>query len=442
MSHEHEEDLIDYSDEEIQPTEAPANGANAATSAAQGDLAVGGAGDKKGSYVGIHTTGFRDFLLKNELVRAITDCGFEHPSEVQQVCIPQAILGNDVICQAKSGLGKTAVFVLATLQQMDEKPEQGVTTVLVMCHTRELAYQINNEYARFAKFLPDVKTAVLYGGIPIQKDIEMLSNPETHPHIIVGTPGRIHALVREKKLRLAGLKHFVLDECDKMLDQPDMRHDVQAIFRATPTHKQVMMFSATLSKEIRPVCMKFMRNPLEIYVDDEKKLTLHGLQQFYIQLDEREKNRKLNDLLDTLEFNQVIIFVKSTVRCVELDKLLRECNFPSTAVHGGLDQVERIKRYKEFKEFNTRICVSTDIFGRGIDVERINVAINYDMPEKADQYLHRVGRAGRFGTKGLSISFVSSDHDQEILKTIEERFSVALPEFPEEGIDAGSYMNN
>lgn len=276
---------------------------------------------------------------------------------VQQVTIPQAILGNDVLCQAKSGLGKTAVFVLATLQQMDEKPEPGVATILVMCHTRELAYQIRNEYNRFAKFLPEVKVGVFYGGTPVQKDIELLSNKETHPHIIVGTPGRINALVRDRHLRLSNLKHFVLDECDKMLDQPgkpssaqkqqntnvrsDMRNDVQSIFRATPSHKQVMMFSATLSKEIRVICKKFMQNPLEIYVDDEKKLTLHGLQQYYMKLDEREKNRKLNDLLDSLEFNQVIIFVRSTLRCTELDKLLRECNFPSTAVHSGIGQEER-----------------------------------------------------------------------------------------------------
>jgi ATP-dependent RNA helicase UAP56/SUB2 len=141
-------------------------------------------------------------------------------STVQQVTIPQAILGNDVLCQAKSGLGKTAVFVLATLQQMDEKPEAGVATILVMCHTRELAYQIRNEYNRFAKFLPDVRVGVFYGGTPVQTDIELLANKDTHPHIIVGTPGRINALVRDRHLRLANLKHFVLDECDKMLDQP------------------------------------------------------------------------------------------------------------------------------------------------------------------------------------------------------------------------------
>lgn len=141
-------------------------------------------------------------------------------STVQQVCIPQAILGTDVICQAKSGLGKTAVFVLTTLQQVDPVP--GECSVLVMCHTRELAYQIRNEYNRFSKYMPEIKTGVFYGGTPMQKDVEILANKDTHPHIIVGTPGRLNALVRDKKLRLANIKVFVLDECDKMLDQIGM----------------------------------------------------------------------------------------------------------------------------------------------------------------------------------------------------------------------------
>ncbi|KAK6429120.1 Suppressor of the cold-sensitive snRNP biogenesis mutant brr1-1, partial [Oleoguttula sp. CCFEE 5521] len=372
-----EEDLIDYSDEELQATDAAATG-----TATNGDAKKGDAGadskDAKGSYVGIHSSTFRDFLLRPELLKAITDCGFEHPSKIQQDALPIAILGTDLIGQAKSGLGKTAIFVLATLQQIE--PIAGETSVLVLCHTRELAFQIKNEYARFSKYLPDVKTAVFYGGTPIQNDITMLQNKETHPHIIVGTPGRLNALVRDKHLRLGSVNRFVLDECDKMLDQIDMRRDVQEIFRATPTQKQVMMFSATFSAETLPICRKFMRNQEELIESDEKKLTLYGLQQYYIKLTEAEKNRKLNDLLDELEYNQVIIFVKSTLRATELDKLLRECNFPSIAVHSGVSQEERIKRYQKFKEFKERICVSTDVFGRGIDIERINLAINYDLP--------------------------------------------------------------
>ncbi|ANB12499.1 ATP-dependent RNA helicase SUB2 [Sugiyamaella lignohabitans] len=251
----------------------------------------------------------------------------------------------------------------------------------------------------------------------------------------------MNALVRDKHIRLGNVRTFVIDECDKVLEAVDMRRDVQEIFRSTPHQKQVMMFSATLSQEIRPICKRFMQNPLEIYVDDETKLTLHGLQQYYVKLEEKEKNRKLNDLLDNLEFNQVIIFVKSTHRANELNKLLNECSFPSIAVHSGIPQEERILRYKSFKEFNKRICVSTDVFGRGIDIERINLAINYDLPPEADQYLHRVGRAGRFGTKGLAVSFVSSEEDTKVLEKIQERFEVNIAPFPEEGVDPSTYMN-
>ena len=344
-----------------------------------------------------------------------------------------------MLCQAKSGLGKTAVFVLSTLQQLDPTP--GEISTVVICHTRELAYQIRNEYVRFSKYMPDVRTAVFYGGISINKDEELLKNKDTCPHIVVGTPGRLNALVRDKAIRLNNVKNFVIDECDRVLEQISMRRDVQDIFRATPYNKLVMLFSATLPTEMRPVCKKFMKNPLEIYVDDEKKLTLHGLQQYYIKLPEEKKNVKLADLLDSLEFNQVIIFVKSTRRADALNKLLCESNFPSICVHSGMPQEERIARYKSFKEYNKRICVSTDVFGRGIDIERINVAINYDMPKEADQYLHRVGRAGRFGTKGLSVSFVSSKEDEELLDQIQQRFEVKMQEFPADGIDPSTYMN-
>lgn len=358
---------------------------------------------------------------------------------VQQVTIPQAILGTDVLCQAKSGLGKTAVFVLSSLQQLE--PVDGEVSVLVICHTRELAYQIRNEYTRFSKYTPEVRTNVFYGGVGIKNDIEILSNKETCPHIVVATPGRLKALVSEKHLRVNNLKCFIIDECDKVLESLDMRKDVQEVFKMTPHQKQVMMFSATLSTEMRTICRKFMQNPLEIFIDDESKLTLHGLQQYFIELDEKEKNKRLAALLDDLEFNQVIIFVKSTHRAETLSKLLNDSGFPAIAVHSRLSQQERIDRYKSFKEFNKRICVSTDVFGRGIDIERINLAINYDMPPEANQYLHRVGRAGRFGTKGLAVSLVASDEDKEVLKKIQDRFDVKITEFPEEGVDSSTYMN-
>jgi len=317
----------------------------------------------------------------------------------------------------------------------------GEVSVLVLCHTRELAFQIKNEYARFAKYLPDVRVATFYGGTPVAKDAELLRDKSKCPHIVVATPGRLNALTRDKVLDTKNVKHFVLDECDKMLEQLDMRRDVQEIFRTTPLHKQVMMFSATLAKEIRVTCKKFMANPLEIFVDDETKLTLHGLQQHFVKMDEAGKNRKLNELLDTLEFNQVVIFVKSVARAIELDKLLVSCNFPSISIHSGLAQEERISRYSAFKAFEKRILVATDIFGRGIDVERVNIVVNYDAPPDADSYLHRVGRAGRFGTKGLAITFVSSEGDQQVMDAIQARFEVAMTELPD-SIDPASYMTS
>jgi len=417
------EELLDYEDDP--ETETPAGEA--------GDAPKDG--KVKGNYVSIHSSGFRDFLLKPEVLRAIVDCGFEHPSEVQHECIPQAVLGMDILSQAKSGMGKTAVFVLATLQQIE--PVDGQVSVLVMCHTRELAFQISKEYERFSKFLPSVKVGVFFGGLAIAKDEQVLKN--NCPHIVVGTPGRILALIRSKKLPLKNLKHFVLDECDKMLEQLDMRRDVQEIFRATPHEKQVMMFSATLSKDIRPVCKKFMQDPMEVYIDDEAKLTLHGLRQHYVKLKDSEKNRKLFELLDVLEFNQVVIFVKSVQRCVALAQLLIEQNFPAIAIHRGMSQEERLSRYQQFKDFQKRILVATNLFGRGMDIERVNIVFNYDMPEDTDTYLHRVARAGRFGTKGLAITFVSDESDAKTLNEVQERFEVDITELPDE-IDLSSYI--
>jgi len=333
-------------------------------------------------------------------------------------------------------MGKTAVFVLSTLQQITGKPDPR-GSVVVICHTRELAFQIQKEYERFAKYMPDIKTAVFFGGIPVREHKELLA--KDLPHVIVGTPGRMLQLAKEGDLNLKKCKHFILDECDEVLAKTDMRADVQDIFKRTPHEKQVMMFSATLNKEIRPICKKFMNPPImEIYVDDEK-LTLHGLLQHYVQIQETEKNRRLSDLLDVLEFNQVVIFVKTVRRADALNKLLEECSFPSICIHAGMPQSERLARYQAFKDFQKRVLVATDVFGRGIDIERVNIVINYDMPDTADQYLHRVGRAGRFGTKGLAVSFVSTSEATEVLNQVQERFEVSIDVLPDH-LDSAAYM--
>jgi ATP-dependent RNA helicase UAP56/SUB2 len=180
---------------------------------------------------------------------------------------------------------------------------------------------------------------------------------------------------------------------------------------------------------------------MEVFVDNEHNLTLHGLVQYFVKLNENEKNKKLVDQLDTLDFNQIIIFVSSTRRAVELNKLLVECGFPSMCIHSRMKQEERIEVYSEFKKFKSRILVSTDLFGRGVDIERVNVVVNYDMPKSDDQYLHRVGRAGRFGTKGLAISFVASDEDTTVLDKVQARFEVKITALPD-SIDASTYTQS
>uniref|UniRef100_A0A674NPD8 RNA helicase n=1 Tax=Takifugu rubripes TaxID=31033 RepID=A0A674NPD8_TAKRU len=414
METEISSELLEYEEDE-EPQGAPESGTSSNK-------------EIEGAFRAFHTAGFRDFLLKPELLRAIVDCGFEHPSKVQHECIPQAILGMDILCEAQSGMGKTAVFVLATLQQI--KPVDGQVSVLVMCHTRELAFKISKEYERFSKYMPTVKVSVFFGGLTIRKDKAVLK--KNCPHIIVGNPGRIYTLILQRSLSLKNIKHFVLDECDKMLEQLDMRGDVQEIFQMTPDKKQVMMFSATLSEEVRPVCRMFMRDPLELFADDDPQPSLHGLEQYYCRLKVHEKTRKLFDLLELMVFNQVAIFVKTVQHCVALSHLLVEQVFPAIAVHRDMAQEERLSRFEQFKNLQWQILVATNLFDQEMDTEFINVVFNYDTPEDSDTYFHRVARARSFRTKVLVITFVSDEDDVMILNEVQQRFEVNIAELPEE----------
>uniref|UniRef100_A0A7S1KQW7 RNA helicase n=1 Tax=Percolomonas cosmopolitus TaxID=63605 RepID=A0A7S1KQW7_9EUKA len=433
---EEEEDLVDFEPE-----------------VEQEDNEEDAAKESKGGYVSFHSSGFRDFLLKPQLLRAVVDCGFEHPSEVQHKCIPQAIAGSDLVCQAQSGMGKTAVFVLAVLQQLEEDSKD--TKCIVLCHTRELAYQISAEFVRFSKYLPKIHNIALYGGV--SESVQINQVRAQTPNIIVGTPGRVQALIEKKVIDVSKVRHFILDECDKLLANASMRVTVQQIFQSAPRDKQVMMFSATLDDDVRAIAKKFMHNALDIKVDKEK-LSLHGLKQYYIELPEKEKTKKLVSLLNALQYNQVVIFVRTVPRAKQLNELLsKDMEFPSICIHSGMSQEERIKNYTEFKNFNKRILVATDIAGRGIDIQKVNIVINYDMTDDVDSYLHRVGRAGRFGTKGLTVSFISTDMDQsvfevskngykrektdkQVLQDVQDHFVVKVEPLPDK-LNASDYMS-
>lgn len=425
------EELNPYSDDEDQDqTKKKAVGDQSKTNTA-------------GTLSNLRTIGFKDLLLKPEILRAISEAGFEHPSEVQANTIPRALEGKDIICQAKAGMGKTAVFVLTVLQSMDAKKPDPMSTI-VLINTKELAYQIHREFERLGKYLPSIKSQVFYGGVPIEKDKEKLA---TEPSILVGTPARILDLYRRKLVKLDKIRFFILDECDKLLEQKDMSRDITEIFTKTPIDKQVMLLSATFSKEVRKLASKFTQDSEEILIDDEAKLVIEGILQYYVEIPENQKNKKLSDLLDNLLFNQVIIFVSKVERAIELNKILRECNFPSLTIHSGLNVEERIERYRQFKEGVGRILISTDLFARGVDMEKVNIVINYDMPrpltekqDEVDTYLHRVGRTARFGTKGLAISFVSSKEELATLQKIQDRFVLKIGELPDQ-IDTDQYMN-
>jgi len=391
-------------------------------------------------HISTSAASFRDFLLKPEILRAINDCAFEHPSKVQEESIPDGLAGNDIVAQAKAGMGKTAVFVTVTLERINV--DDGLQA-LCLVHTRELAYQVAKEFERFKAYLEGITVQCIYGGVPLPTQQKQLESDK--PHSVVGCPGRVKVLVQKKNLDLSKLKIFVIDEVDKVLEKQDMRSDVQEIFYTTPKNKQTLVFSATMPPEIKSTVMKFVRNPKEILIDMDK-LSLHGLSQFYVKLEESQKTRKLTDLMDILEFNQVIIFVRDKRRAASLNKILQESKFPSIELHSDMDATDRIAQYNKFKKFEARILVTTDLGARGLDIERVNIVFNYDFPMDPDTYMHRVGRAGRFGNRGMAISFISQTEDpsgkvedNKIFTTVQERFAVKVEPLPEE-IDLSSYM--
>eukprot|EP00768_Dysnectes_brevis_P006736 gnl/Dysnectes_brevis/542_a599_5111.p1 GENE.gnl/Dysnectes_brevis/542_a599_5111~~gnl/Dysnectes_brevis/542_a599_5111.p1 ORF type:complete len:441 (-),score=192.77 gnl/Dysnectes_brevis/542_a599_5111:139-1461(-) len=378
---------------------------------------------KKTTFGAAHNVSFNEFLLKDGLLRSIQDNGFENPSAVQNEVLPSSLMGFDIICQAKSGRGKTAVFVFSILQQL--KPKPGQVQALVICNTRELAVQISREFERFSTHLAHVKTLSVYGKVPIAVHRAALRAGDVS--IVVGTPGRLGALVDDGTLKLDKLNFFVIDECDKVLMNESMRETVDKLIPLMDKEKQTMLFTATLDDDSKMMCRKYVTEQKEVLIDDSK-LVLHGLKQHWVKLTEEEKLPALARLLSESSFNQLIVFVKSVARANALKTYLVEHAHPCFAIHGRLDQAVRTDLYMRFKRFDIRIMVATDIFERGVDFENVNFVVNFDMPAKSDTYLHRAGRAGRFGTAGTVLSMVSSEEDTGVLTEIQERFIVDIPE--------------
>ncbi|OQR69393.1 ATP-dependent RNA helicase DDX39A-like [Tropilaelaps mercedesae] len=383
---------------------------------------------------------FNSFGLRPELVRALQTRHYTRPAPAQVTGLPVALSGCDLLLQSKEGSGKTAVYCLSTLQAMKFGNR---IEILVIVPTRELAVQVAREFQEFSEFLPECRVHSLYGGLGAIRDRIILQHKL--PNIIVGTPGRLLALLKGSQLNLRGVTHFIVDECDKLLypGPGGMSHEVRELLDACPEDRQVMMFTGTINRdeaERERRFLKLMHCPRLLLVEDPSELVLTGVSQFRVTLDaEARKNRKLLELLDRINYNQVVLFVNTIERCQALCDLLNEKGLLCIPFHSGMSQIERLRNFNMFRNFDRRILVATDLMGRGIDYEFVTCIINYDVPWTAEIYLHRVGRTGRMERQGIAVSLCVTDNKSDDVNTllmVERRYLILVPELPDD-LDTG-----
>jgi len=367
---------------------------------------------------------FDDMNLRENLLRGIFAYGFEKPSAIQQRAIMPAIKGYDLIAQAQSGTGKTATFSIAILQQVDFDPNKIQCQALVLAPTRELAQQIQKVVLALGDY-QKVKCHACIGGTAVRTDIQTL---QTGVHVVVGTPGRVFDMISRNALETTNMKMFVLDEADEMLSR-GFKDQIYDVFRKLPSNIQVILLSATMPEDVLEVTKRFMRDPINILVKKEE-LTLEGIKQFYINVEKEEwKLETLTDLYETMTITQAVIFLNTRRKVDWLKEKLGEKDFTVSSMHGDMDQQERDVIMKEFRTGSSRVLITTDLLARGIDVQQVSLVINYDLPNNRENYIHRIGRGGRFGRKGVAINFVTQD-DVRILKDIEQFYNTTIEAMP------------
>jgi len=363
--------------------------------------------------------------LKQPLLRGIYAFGFEKPSAIQkQALYPMTVRpANDIIAQAQSGTGKTGAFVTGTLQIIDEK--NPVTQALILAPTHELASQTKQVMDDIGRFLK-IKTQLLVGGTSVENDKKQLL--ENTPHVVIGTPGRVHDMFRRRYLVANTMKVLVIDEADEMLSS-GFKEQMYKIFQYMPNEIQIGLFSATMPDDLQELTQKFMRNPIKILVKAEQ-LTLQGIAQYYINLeDDVQKYECLKDLFQSLTISQAIIYCNSTRRVDDLQEAMEADGFPVKKIHGKMADTERKATHKEFKTGGCRVLITSDLFARGIDVQQVSIVINFDIPRNEHTYLHRIGRSGRWGRKGIAINF-QTKHDATRLKKFEDYYQTQIAEMP------------
>jgi len=365
---------------------------------------------------------FDDYDLNENLLRGIYSYGFEKPSAIQQRGIKPILDGRDTIGQAQSGTGKTATFVIGVLQRTDYnlKACQG----LILAPTRELANQIQKVALALGDY-NNVKCHACIGGTSVRDDIDKLREGQ---HLVVGTPGRVYDMIGKRHLRVDDLITFVLDEADEMLSR-GFKDQIYDIFKTMPPNIQVCLFSATMAPEILDLTTKFMRDAVRILVKKDE-LTLEGIRQFYVAIEKEEwKLDTLCDLYETLTITQAIIYCNTRRKVDFLADQLSKRDFTISTMHAELDQKERDLVMREFRSGSSRVLISTDLLARGIDVQQVSLVINFDLPQQMENYLHRIGRSGRFGRKGVAINFVTNN-DVRAMKDIERYYHTQIEEMP------------
>ncbi|PNT93637.1 DEAD/DEAH box helicase [Clostridium thermosuccinogenes] len=342
---------------------------------------------------------FKDLNISEEILKAVTDMGFEELTPIQSLAIPHILEGKDVLGQAQTGTGKTCAFGIPAIEMVDAGSEE--VQVLIICPTRELAIQISEELKHVSKYKSNIGILPIYGGQPIDRQIYALKK---RPQIIIGTPGRIMDHLRRKTLKLAGLKMVILDEADEMLNM-GFREDIDTILEKVPEEKQIVLFSATMPKEILELTKKYQKEPVYVKAT-HKELTVPSIEQYYLEVSEASKLEVLSRLIDANNIKLALVFCNTKKRVDEVASSLQTRGYSAEALHGDMRQEQRDRVMNKFRKGKIDILVATDVAARGIDVDDVDAVFNYDLPNDEEYYVHRIGRTGRAGKAGKAFSFV------------------------------------
>jgi len=372
-----------------------------------------------------HYETFDEMNLKDELSRGIYTYGFEQPSKIQQLAIVPMSKRNDILALSQSGTGKTGAFTIGSLSVVDSTIK--APQVLVICPTRELSQQTERVAQAIGSYM-GLKVLSATGGNQLRNDIQSL---KAGAQFIVGTPGRIFDLICRGELTVDQMKYVILDEADQMLEDL-FAEQIKVILNSQfPTTTSLALFSATMPKNVLEIAETYLNNPVRILIPQDE-VTLDGIKQYYVQLDREDwKLPVLLDLYQQITVNQALIYVNKRQKAEWLAKQLSSHGFTLEFIHGEMDVAERKKRMDDFRSGMTRVIISTDLLARGIDVQQVSLVINYEMPIQRENYVHRIGRSGRYGKKGNAINLVYGD-EMNMVKEIESHYSTIIHELPDD----------